>query len=252
VSGPGDCAQIRPELGVYVLGAIAPADRARVSRHLASCPRCRDEVAGLAGIPGLLRRVPVAAAMQLSGEGPHDPPGPPEALLGGLLGRVAAARRRRRRSLAAAAAVLAAAAAAGWAPYLLQPAAQPHRAAASWWAAAADGFDPATGGRAAVRYTPQPWGTELEASVTGIPPGTACQIWAATASGQHAAAGGWTVTRGDPHAWYPASVPFPAASLDSFDITADGKVLVIIPLRPGPRPAPAHAAGVPPRRSATR
>ena len=33
-----ECALIRPELGVYVLGVIAPADRARVSRHLASCP----------------------------------------------------------------------------------------------------------------------------------------------------------------------------------------------------------------------
>jgi hypothetical protein len=37
-----------------------------------------------------------------------------------------------------------------------------------------------------VRFTPQPWGTELEASVSGIRPGTRCQIWATTASGQHA------------------------------------------------------------------
>ena len=74
-------------------------------------------------------------------------------------------------------------------------------------------------------------GTVLEASVSGIPAGTACQIWATTISGQHGAAGGWTVTRGDPHGWYPASVPFPAASLDSFDITAHGTVLVTIPLR---------------------
>jgi anti-sigma factor RsiW len=43
MSGPGECAQVRPELGVYVLGAIAPADRAMVDRHLASCPRCRDD-----------------------------------------------------------------------------------------------------------------------------------------------------------------------------------------------------------------
>ena len=61
VSGAGGCAQIRPELGVYVLGAITPAGRAVVGRHLVSCPRCRDEVAGLAGIPAMLRRVPVAA-----------------------------------------------------------------------------------------------------------------------------------------------------------------------------------------------
>lgn len=233
MNGVDECAQVRPELGVYVLGAIAPADRAMVDRHLASCPRCRDEVAGLAGLPALLRRVPAAAVMQLSGERQDDRPGPPGGLLDGLLLRVAAARRRRRWRLAAAAAVLAAAAATGWALQLLHLAAQPHQAAAPWWAATAKGFDLATGAGAAVRYTPQPWGTELEATVSGIPPGTACQIWAVTVSGQHASGGGWTVNRGDLHAWYPASVPFQAASLDGFDITAHGQVLVVIPLRPG-------------------
>ena len=172
------------------------------------------------------------AVLQLSGERPGgDAPALPAGLLDGLLHRVAAMRRQRRRRLAAAAAVLAAAAAAGWAPQLLQPAAQLHQATAPWWAAAAEGSGPVTRAAAAVRYTPVPGGTVLEASVSGIPAGTACQIWATTISGQHGAAGGWTVTRGDPHGWYPASVPFPAASLGSFDITAHGTVLVIIPLR---------------------
>jgi hypothetical protein len=58
-------------------------------------------------------------------------------------------------------------------------------------------FDPATRGGAAVRYAPEPWGTELAATVTGIAPGTACQIWAITSRGQHAAVGGWTVTGDD-------------------------------------------------------
>ena len=64
-----------PELGVYVLGAIAPADRAVVSRHPASCPRCREEVAGLTGLPALLRKVPVADAMQLPGNARPITPG---------------------------------------------------------------------------------------------------------------------------------------------------------------------------------
>jgi predicted anti-sigma-YlaC factor YlaD len=33
-----------------------------VVRHLASCERCRDELAGLAGLPGLLSRPSVRAA----------------------------------------------------------------------------------------------------------------------------------------------------------------------------------------------
>jgi len=52
----GECAGIRPELGVYVTGAIAPADRAALVRHLASCERCREELSGLAALPGLLRK----------------------------------------------------------------------------------------------------------------------------------------------------------------------------------------------------
>jgi hypothetical protein len=236
-------AQIRPELGVYVLGAIAPADRARVRRHLASCPGCREELVGLAGLPALLRAVPAATVLQLSRERPPDPSGPPEPLVEGLIARVAAIRRRRRWTLAAAAAVLAAAAAAGWAAQAVHPAAAPPRAAPAWWAAG--GVNAATGARAAVRYTPQPWGTELEASVTGIPPCTPCQIWAITASGHHAAGGSWTVTRSAPHAWYPASVPFPAASLAGFDITVGGKVLVAIPLRPGTSPEAAGPASAP-------
>ena len=226
------CAQIRQELGVYVLGAIAPARRAVVNRHLESCPRCRDELAGLAGIPAMLRRVP-AATVEPSGQRPgSDGPGPQPSLPDGLLHRVAALRRQRRWRLAAAAAVLAGAAAAGWVPHLLHPTAPPLQATTTWWTATANGSDPATRVGATVRYASKSWGTELEAIIAGVASGTACQIWAITVSGQHAAAGGWIITAGDQHAWYPASVPFPAAALVGFDITADGRILVTIPLRP--------------------
>src|SRR5437660_12103088 len=69
----GMCAGIRPLLGVYLTGAIAPADRAVVVRHLAACADCRAELAGLAGLPGLLRRPPVHAAAQALGK---DDPAP--------------------------------------------------------------------------------------------------------------------------------------------------------------------------------
>ena len=57
--------------GQSISGAIATADRARVVRHLASCRRCREEVAGLAALPALLRQIRTS-------EGRH-PPGPPHA-----------------------------------------------------------------------------------------------------------------------------------------------------------------------------
>ena len=52
-----DCTDARLSLGVYVLGAIDPAERALVDAHLVTCRDCRDELAGLAGLPALLARV---------------------------------------------------------------------------------------------------------------------------------------------------------------------------------------------------
>jgi predicted anti-sigma-YlaC factor YlaD len=56
----GACEEIRLELGVYLLGAIGTADRSAVEDHLACCPDCRNMLAELAGLPGLLNRVPAS------------------------------------------------------------------------------------------------------------------------------------------------------------------------------------------------
>ncbi|MGI8452084.1 MAG: zf-HC2 domain-containing protein, partial [Streptosporangiaceae bacterium] len=48
MTAPRGCAEIRAALGVYVVGAIDPADRAAVDSHLAWCTGCREELAGLA------------------------------------------------------------------------------------------------------------------------------------------------------------------------------------------------------------
>src|SRR5215472_11571318 len=110
MSGAASCREIRHSLGVYVLGAIDPAERAEVDEHLATCADCREELASLAGLPALLRRVPTAEAERLA---VADPAGPADQetaavdeMLPTLLTRTARARRVRRwRELAAAAAV---------------------------------------------------------------------------------------------------------------------------------------------------
>ncbi|MFD2763737.1 anti-sigma factor family protein [Micromonospora eburnea] len=43
--------------GAYVLGALAPAERAAYERHLAGCAACREAVAEIAVLPGLLGRL---------------------------------------------------------------------------------------------------------------------------------------------------------------------------------------------------
>jgi hypothetical protein len=77
--------------GVYVLGALAPGERTAYERHLAICATCREEVAQLAGLPGLLGRLDPDTALAVG----RPVAAPPE-----LLDKVLAnARGERMRSL---------------------------------------------------------------------------------------------------------------------------------------------------------
>jgi Putative zinc-finger len=51
--------------GAYVLGALSPAERAAYERHLATCSFCREAVADIAVLPGLLGRLDRADVAQL-------------------------------------------------------------------------------------------------------------------------------------------------------------------------------------------
>jgi predicted anti-sigma-YlaC factor YlaD len=51
------CKDMTLSLGVYVLGALDPAERAEVDTHLAECALCRAELAELEGLPRLLDQV---------------------------------------------------------------------------------------------------------------------------------------------------------------------------------------------------
>ena len=224
----GQCPQARQELGVYLLGAIEPAQRALVDRHLTACPQCRAELAGLAGLPSLLRRVPVGEALQLAPDAAAALV--PSPSLTALARRVSGIRRRRWCLTAAAAAMAGFAAAAGL--HALNPAAaRTPAAAAPRWAITADGANQVTGAWAAVRYTPLPWGTEMEVQVTGVAAGTRCQLLVTGPRGQDLAAGGWTIAAGHLAAWYPASVSFQDTSVRGFAVTAGGKILVTVKAR---------------------
>jgi hypothetical protein len=233
------CLHIRQSLGVYVVGAIDPAERTMVDLHLAGCPDCREELAGLAGLPALLGRVPVAEAAQIAGfpperTGPGLPPdaGPAEEeILTPLLARAAQRRRASRwRNLAAAAAVaLIAAGGAAGATQLAQGSGHSSVAFVNWDHASAT--TPGTHVTADIKYHSQPWGTQLIAQVSGIKPGTTCEFWVKDAHGSESLAGSWTVASGWQNESYTASVATPAAQVTGFSITAGGKVLVTVPAR---------------------
>jgi hypothetical protein len=222
---------------VYVVGAIDPADRAVVDSHLAWCIRCREELAGLAALPGRLASVPVADVTMLVPD--EDPPISPDggylpgATLRSLSGRAAARRRHlmwRRAAAAAAVAVIASGGAVTVSRLVDQPALRP-AASALAWAATASGSDPRTGASASVRYLARPWGLQMQVQVSGIASGTQCELQVLSPGGR-AVAGGWTVAAGHADAWYPASASLAMSGVRGFVVaTPGGTSLVSVPLR---------------------
>jgi predicted anti-sigma-YlaC factor YlaD len=229
MTGPADCGEIRHALGVYVVGAIDPAERAVVDAHLGHCPECREELAGLAGLPALLGRVPVADVerMMLGEEVLEEPPAE---LLDSLLAQVSARRRARRwRTVAATAAAAVIAIGGGIAvgdAVTSNSGTSPQVTAPS--AELATGSNAATGVDAAVYYTTSASGMTMKVQATGIAPGTHCIFWVNTKAGQNVSAGTWIV--GAPSTWYRASSKYTAAQAKSFDISVGNHRVVTIPI----------------------
>jgi anti-sigma factor RsiW len=242
MTGSADCRDIRHALGVYVLGAIEPADRSMVDAHLSTCPECREELAGLASLPALLRRIPVGEAQQLadddlhelSGDGLPGPEVPSDQMLRSLLGRTTQVRQARRwRGLAAAAAVVLVAGIGGAAAW----SAVHHAAGSDSDSAVPANFtsvsatNPVTHVAATVRYAAQGWGTALDARVKNVPAGDRCQLLVTDSSGHTTVVGGWTTTYDEGSVWYPGSSAVTQDSVRSFEVTSHGKVLVKVPVR---------------------
>jgi anti-sigma factor RsiW len=224
------CVEARQALGVYVVGAIDPAERAFVDRHLAGCAECRDELAGLAGLPALLGRVTLEEVERGSVASEHAAP-PPERLLTSMLDTARRRRAQRRRNVVlavAASAIVLVGAGAGAQALISHPPAvtQPHRVAGPHWEQVSQ-TDAATKVTAEVKYAQQPWGTETSVWVAGVPYGTKCDLWAKDASGRRTLVGSWWYT--GERAWYPGGTAIEASTIKSFQITTHGKTLVTVP-----------------------
>jgi anti-sigma factor RsiW len=232
------CDEIRLALGVYVLGAIDPGERAIVDAHLPQCQECREELAGLAGLPALLGRVPLHDAERLALDDTElrDLEEPPAELLDSLLGRISTRRRTRRWrgvAVAAAAAVIAVGGGIGGGVLIshgqnppVATSGHPSKQPATEFVL---GSNPRTHVTAAISYTPDESGTTMRVMVTGIRNGTHCKFWVTTSSGEHLQVGSWTVNGSSASTWYGASSSVAVSQVRSFDISAAGKVLVTVP-----------------------
>jgi len=225
------CHNMRQSLGVYVVGALDPSERMLVDLHLAGCRECREELAGLAGLPALLGRVPARDAERVILESAElrDLEEPPAELLARLLKEVAARRAtgRWRGILAAAAAVIFAIASGVAGAHFLIPGgnAQPSHIAGETVKA----FNPVTGVTATISYRPVSWGTAMDVKVSGVPAGTSCTMWAVNANGKRFAAGSWNVPYGPGQAEYPASSALQEQDVTAFQIWSGNQELLNIP-----------------------
>ena len=230
-----ECTDARLSLGVYVLGAIDPAERALVDTHLVTCRDCRDELAGLAGLPALLARVNPDEISRICADdtvragtyaGADDRP--PEELIGTVLDLAEARRRRTRwRFLATAAAVVAIAGGLfGGLSSITTTRTVPVPVAlpgTHWETVEATGSG---GVSASVAYSHELWGDAFEVLVDKIPVGTTCQLWVVHPNGARTQVAAWTTASDEGTVWYAGSMAATAAPISSFQITADKKVLL--------------------------
>ena len=174
------CTEATQALGTYLVGALDPRERADVEAHLAHCPSCRDELAGLAGLPGLMSRLTTDDV--LAGPPPVD-----DALLERLLRAASRDRKvaRQRRWLTAVAAVfvLLAGSVGGVTAYRAATAPHMHTVAAS------SGHVHMTVNLAAAST-----GTTLNLHLSGVAAGQWCRLVAISDTGQREVAGSWVAT----------------------------------------------------------
>ncbi|GGU34617.1 anti-sigma factor family protein [Nocardioides albus] len=229
----------------YVLGALSPSDRRAFERHLTGCSVCRDSVAELAGMPGLLGTLSREEAEELLEDTGLETAPPPLAALAGAVRRS----RLRRRALAVAAAVVLLAGGTAIGGLMLgrdgnrQPAADPSASAAA---------TPSDSAVANVRtldlrpvgsvdmwaqlvVTPTSWGTKLNWSCHYPPkPGQSSpersdypaepvtyDLVLVGRDGSRTVAGSWTWSGGETLG-LDASSAVPIADVERVEITLDG------------------------------
>lgn len=223
------CRAVRELLGVYVVGAIEPAERAIVDAHLSQCYDCREELAALAVLPALLHRVTpeeaerIAASSQASEDQPAD-------LLNSLLRQVGARRRSRRLKAAfttAAAILIAAGGAAATTQALTGSSVANGPPGPGVSTPSTTGVDLVSlrkdGIYVMVRYSKATWGTPMSVRVTGLPEWTSCRFWVVTRAGRRILVGAWTVGSQGQELWYPVRATIPKSQVGGFVLAASGK-----------------------------
>src|SRR4051794_8435264 len=214
-----ECTDATISLGAYVVGALDHTERAELEAHLAGCPMCRDELAELAPLPGLLSRLSVDEV--LAGPPTLDTREPDGTMLDRLL--VAAARERRRASrtrwLAAAAAVVVLVGASTGAVVATRD------SGTHWQQTAVAAAGPV---HLTVKLVDQANGTKLDMRMWGVARDERCSLVAVSRDGRTEDAGWWEASyTGTAHVTGTTSIP--RRDLAQLKVVTDaGKTLVVV------------------------
>lgn len=253
-----DCTSYRLALGALVLGALAPAEREQVERHVSACERCRAELAELAPLPGMLNLVRLddiptsdeedlqpsprlldsllAAAADERSPAPSTP-APDVAARAGAHGRHRGAtrppRRRdpsgpsRRSTWLLGAGAAAAAVVVAVIVWVVGAGSSndPDRADVT-----ASATDPATSVSATVELAPVGDGTDVKVTISGVPAGADCDLVVVSTDGDDDVAASWTASYAG-SASVTGHVRFDADDIERLDVTTDDGVIVTVPLR---------------------
>jgi hypothetical protein len=181
-----DCREWREALGAYALGQAGEEERARIDAHLEGCPACREELASLAPVVGML---PLADPDRF-GPAPEPPAELGAQIAATIEAERAGRRRRRRRGFGLALGGATAAVAAALALFVSLPG-----------GGGGPGRDVAfrslpPGVEIDARLLPHPYGTEIEMYVSGIRPGTLCRVFVRGHDGVVHPAGSFRYRRG--------------------------------------------------------
>ena len=214
-----DCTDATVSLGAYVVGALDHSERVELEAHLAQCPMCRDELAELAPLPGLLSRLTVDEV--LAGPPTADTADADGAMLERLLAAAARERRHasRMRLVSAAAAVVLLAGAGSGAVI----ATQGH--GTNWQQTAAAASGPV---HLRVKLADQASGTKLDMTMWGVARGQRCSLVAVGRDGRTEDAGWWEAAY-DGTAHITGTTSIARRDLTQLKVvTDDGKTLVTL------------------------
>jgi hypothetical protein len=238
-------------LGVYLLGALDPAERSSFESHLSYCEICRGELVRLAPLPGLLNQITpddFADSMpstDVEYTGPRAPtvtlpvPVPRQEVPRQRVDDVPEPRNRPRnrpkdkprsrptarrfwRTMQAAVAVVVVAVGAifGWQALRHEPA-PPQPDGVVWVAETSDGS-----ASVEARMIDHEWGTEIQAKIHGMPPGRRCYLMVYDHYGNREVAGWWG-TDHDPNEEIPASTSIHRSKIDRMELLLDDRSVAL-------------------------